>query len=700
MAAYRAVRLSNGAKKFRRTSERNPNQRGLGGLAYTMKTVSRPDSGGAFHPKRSWSRTNSFQPTTHSAVAEAPMQPSRLPRSHRLRPLRSPVAQLALAAIALAAWPVQGASDEEAVERYMGHVEFLASPEMRGRGAGMPELDEAAAYIARELAEQGVAPAGDGGTYLQPFEVTTGASMGENNLLRVERKRGVSELEPKEDFIPINFSGSGSVEGEVVFAGYGATAEEFDYDDYFHLDVKDKIVLVMRYEPRFFSEETSSEEGDQESDRNRRLTRHSHLIAKAIQARKRGARAVLLVNSRGRGRRGDRLIRFGSVSGPTDAGIPMVQVSSAIAEQWLRGSGRSLRVLERDIEQSERPQSFPLASSLRIRLSVDVEHERAMVSNVAGYLPGNSEEYLIIGAHYDHLGLGGEGSLATNRRAPHLGADDNASGVAAILELARSYARAGELERGILFLAFAGEEIGLLGSSHWVENPTLPLENAVAMFNFDMVGRIERRKLYVGGVGTAEPLEALVQAAASEHGLRVDKSKSGYSSSDHTSFAAKKIPVLFFFSGLHSDYHKPSDSADKIDGAATVEMLAMARQIIDGVAERAQRLVFVEDTPESGRGQRGGDGEQRGYGPWFGSIPDFGEVPNGVKFADVRAGSPAAQAGLQGGDILTRWNDAAITNLYDFTYALRDSKAGDVVTVRVLRGEQEVTAKVTLAPRP
>ena len=607
---------------------------------------------------------------------------------------------LVLAAVVLASWSAQGAADEQAVERYMSHVEYLASPEMRGRGAGMPELDQAADYIARVLKDQGVAPAGQGGTYLQPFEVTTGASMGDDNHLRVERNRGTSELEPKQDFIPINFSGSGSVEGEVVFVGYGATAEEFDYDDYFHLDVKDKIVLVMRYEPRFFSQEAESEEDEGQSGGNRRMTRHSHLIAKAIQARKRGAKAVLLVNSRGRGRRGDRLIRFGSVSGPTDAGIPMVQVSSSIVEQWLRGSGRSLRVLERDIEASKSPQSFPLASSLRVSLSVDVEHERAMVSNVVGYLPGKSEEYLIVGAHYDHLGLGGEGSLAPNRRAPHLGADDNASGVAAILELARSYAHVGELERGILFLAFAGEEIGLLGSSHWVENPTLPLENAVAMFNFDMVGRIEKRRLYVGGVGTAEPFEALVQAAASEHELKVDRSKSGYSSSDHTSFAAKKIPVLFFFSGLHSDYHKPTDSADKIDGATTVEMLAMARQIIDGVAQREERLAFVEVAPESRRDRGGGDGEQRGYGPWFGSIPDFGEVPNGVKFADVRAGSPADQAGLQGGDILTHWNEAAIKNLYDFTYALRDSKVGDVVTVRVLRGEQEVTAKVTLAARP
>ena len=314
------------------------------------------------------------------------MQPHRIPPYTRAHRLRSPAAQLALAALLIVGWPVQGAADEQAVERYMGHVEFLASPQMRGRGAGMPELDEAADYIARALKAQGIAPAGEGGTYLQPFEVTTGASMGEGNSLRVQRNRGTSELEPKQDFIPINFSGSGSVEGEVVFAGYGATAQEFDYDDYFHLDVKDKIVLVMRYEPRFFSEEHSSEEDEGESGGSRRMTRHSHLIAKAIQARKRGAKAVLLVNSRGRGSRRDRLIRFGSVSGPTDAGIPMVQIRATVAEQWLRGSGRSLRPAG---EGHRRVQAAPIvpACGLPAREPVSGCRARARDSQQRGGLP-------------------------------------------------------------------------------------------------------------------------------------------------------------------------------------------------------------------------------------------------------------------------------------------------------------------------
>ena len=623
------------------------------------------------------------------------------PRAHlRLRALT--VALLIAACSALPLLSAPEAVTPDGVERYMEHVRFLASPEMRGRGAGMPELDQAADYIASRFEAAGLEPAGEEGTFLQPFEVTTDASMGDGNSMRVERPSETSELKVGKDFIPINFSGSGEVEGEVAFVGYGATAGEFGYDDYFHFDVTDKIVVILRYEPDFFRE-SGDDDQDGDSDRSRRYTHHSHLIAKAIQARSQGAKAVLLVNGRVRGRRSERLIRFGSVSGPTDAGIPMVQVKRDIVERWLRGSGRSLRLLQRDIEESRQPQSFALAPSFKVHLSVDVEHERATVNNVAGYLPGTSSDYVVVGAHYDHLGLGGENSLSPSSVGKiHPGADDNASGVAVILELAHRYASLDSENRlGILFLAFAGEEIGLLGSSHWVDNPTRPLESAVAMLNFDMVGRIKDGKVYVGGIGSAEPFSELVGEAASATELTVDKSRSSYSSSDHTSFAAKKIPVLFFFSGLHSDYHKPSDTADKINGPAAVTLTGAAEHILDGISDLDGPLAFVETASGSSHGRPSGDGGGGGgYGPWFGSVPDFGEVPNGVKFADVRSGSPAAAAGLKGGDILTHWNDRPVTNLYDFTYALRDSEVGDVITVRVLRDGQEVTAKVTLAERP
>ena len=626
-----------------------------------------------------------------------------LPRRAAVRPAQRLLASAAL--LALLASPAGLAADEReptASERYLEHVRILAAPEMRGRGAGMPELDRAAKYIEDRFRDLGLQPAGEDGTFLQPLEVTTGASMGEDNSLSVTRNRGRSELALEEEFVPINFSSSGDVEGPVAFVGYGATAEEFQYDDYFHFDVADKIVLLLRYEPDFFREDQAEEDERRGRRGERRYTRHSHLIAKAIQARNRGAKAVLLVDGRARGRRAERLIPFGSVSGPTNAGIPMVQVRPDIAEGWLRGSGRSLRVLQRDIESSRKPQTFQLAESVRLSLSVDVEHERAVVNNVVGYLPGATDEYLILGAHYDHLGLGGEGSLAPSRVGQvHHGADDNASGVAAILEFARVHAARQEPSRyGMLFMAFAAEEIGLLGSDHWADNPTRPIGDAVAMLNFDMVGRITDRKLYVGGIGTAEPFESLVEAAGKAHSLRIDRSRSASSSSDHTSFAAKKIPVLFFFSGLHSDYHKPSDTADKINAEAAVDLLAAVHDIVDGVNSLAKRPEFVETSAAAGSGRPGGDGAGGGYGPWFGSVPDFGEVPNGVKFADVRSGSPAAEAGLKGGDILTHWNGKPIQNLYDFTYALRDSEVGDVVEVRYERDGEEASTSVTLAARP
>lgn len=585
--------------------------------------------------------------------------------------------------------------------RYMRHVEFLSSPAMKGRGAGTPELEQAAAYIADRFREAGLQPAGDAESYFQKLTVTTGAKMGADNRFTVTRNRGAAELEPGADYIPINFSAGGEIGGQVVFAGYGISAEEFDYDDYAHFDVKDKIVIVMRYEPDFFEEE--QQRGRR--GRRRRFTRHSHLIAKAIEARNRGAKAVILVEGPSPRRGGDSLIEFGSISGPADAGIPMVQVKHSLVEQWLRGSGRSLRILRRDIDGKQEPQSFALAESLRIDLSVDVDREQAAVSNVAGYLPGETDEFAIIGAHYDHLGLGDQSSLAPSRIGDvHHGADDNASGTAGLIELARHYGRqwqAGEKPlRGLLFLAFAAEEIGLLGSRHWVENPTLPLENAAAMLNMDMIGRIDGGKVYVGGIGTGEPFAQMLEEVKSNYSFTVDVSRSGYSASDHSSFVGKKIPVMFFFSGLHADYHKPSDTADKIDAESAVELLALISELTGKVLDAEARPAFLEGSPESAHGQVSSTGGGGGYGPWFGSIPDFAEVPNGVRFADIRPGSPAEKAGLQAGDILIGWNDKPIQNLYDFTYALRDSAVGDAVQVRFLRGGAERTADVKLAPRP
>ena len=574
--------------------------------------------------------------------------------------------------------------------RYIEHVKFLASPELKGRAAGTPGLEQAAAYIAGQFKQAGLEPGAGGNSYLQPFTVTTGARMGPNNRLVVHAGSSEHGLKLGEDYVPVNFSSAGSVSGPLVFAGYGASAEEFGYDDYTHFDVKDKIVLVLRYEPPQFSESDGKAQ---------HYTHHSHLISKAINARNRGAKAVLLVNGALSEKDEDTLLKFGGIAGPDDAGILMGHVKNAVAEKWFAEAGKSLTDVQTAINEGTQPQSFSFPESMTVSVEVDIERRHATVHNVAGYLPGKSDEYIVIGAHYDHLGLGDQNSLAPSKIGKvHHGADDNASGTAALIELARLFSAQREsLERGLLFLAFAGEEIGLIGSSHWANHPTRPIEQAAAMLNMDMVGRIKKDKVYVGGIGTGSSFEALIKQVNGKHGFKLDRSKSGYSSSDHTSFIAKNIPVLFFFSGLHSDYHKPSDTWDKIDAESAARLVDMVAEIAGELQAADERPTFVKVAPPEHGGRPGGGGG--GYGPWFGSVPDFGEVETGVKFADVTPDSPAAKAGLQSDDILIQFGDKPIENLYDFTYALRDSKVGDVVEVRVLRDGETISAKVTLEQR-
>ena len=311
---------------------------------------------------------------------------------------------------------------------------------------------------------------------------------------------------------------------------------------------------------------------------------------------------------------------------------------------------------------------------------------------------------MIIGAHYDHLGLGEQFSLAPSKAGTvHPGADDNASGTAGVLELAHWFSQEPHHKRGILFLTFAGEELGLLGSSYYVNHPVLPLADAVAMINMDMIGRIRENKIYVGGVGTGTTFAPLLKQAAKTHDFDADiTERGGYGSSDHTSFTTKQVPVLFFFSGLHADYHKPSDTWDKIDAPDATRLLNMIADVMDHLMDDSTRPQFVrvaEAEPPHEEASHSGSATVSGYGPDFGSIPDFTEIPNGVRFADVRPGSPAAKAGLKAGDVLTEFDGKPIQNLYDFTYALRAKKPGQEVLVKVLRGTQTIEAKVLLTER-
>jgi hypothetical protein len=582
-----------------------------------------------------------------------------------------------------------GAADSADPKRYLDDIKALTTPAMEGRGDGSPGLTLAANLIEQRFRALGLQPAGNN-SYLQPFSVITGAKLKDDNRLEIVNGTAKKALKINQDFVPFSFSSSGEISGPVVFAGYGATAKEFNYDDYSHLDVKDKIVVVLRYEPAGFAAKSG----------NHGLTEHSQLITKAINARNHGAKAVIVINGKLGDGEDDTLTRFGSVSGPENAGIRFLQVKNAAAQQWFASAGKSLADVQNQINTSANPASFTFPANLQISLKVNIESTRATVNNVLAYLPGKTDEYVIIGAHYDHLGRGYYASLAPSLIGQiHPGADDNASGTAGVLELARLLApMKGKLQRGILFASFAGEELGLLGSAEWVKEPTLPLDKAVAMLNMDMIGRIKDDKVYIGGVGTGADFKSLLEQEQSKSPFKIEYSAGGYSASDHTSFVAKQIPVLFFFSGLHSDYHKPSDTWDKINAPAAAHLLDFIDDValkIDSEPQRTAFVTVVED--QSGDHTSGGGGG--GYGPYFGSIPDFGQEENGVKFSDVRPGSPAAKAGFKAGDVLVQFGSMPIKNLYDFTDALRRSKVGDVVDVKVMRGGKPITASVKLEQR-
>jgi len=600
--------------------------------------------------------------------------------------------------------PAAGAADPA---RYFNDVKALTTPRMEGRGDGTPGLARAARLLEAEYRRLGLQPAGTP-AFLQAFQVATGAKLAGTNEITQQIGSTRKKLKLNEDFAPFSFSSSGEVSANVVFAGYGVTAPEFGYDDYAAMDATGKIVLLLRYEPAGFATHTS----------NQGMTQHASLVTKAINARNHGARGVVLVNGaqgggNATGPQGgagtaagdpDPLMRFGSVSGPVDARVVFVQGRNRVAQEWLAAGGKSLADLQQQIDRTMQPASFALPDTLRVTVRAGVEMTRATVNNVLAYLPGRTDEYVILGAHYDHLGYGGADSLAPSQIGQiHPGADDNASGAAGLLELARMLAPLnGKLDRGILFASFAGEELGLLGSSEWVKSPTRPLDKAVAMINMDMIGRIKDNKVFVGGVGTGSTFEALLAAARRDSPFQMDYSQSGYAASDHTSFVTRRIPVLFFFSGLHADYHKPSDTWEKInapDATRLLDVIAKVALELNAAGARPEFVAVAPDqNPHAGvtTGVTSGGG---GYGPYFGSIPDFAPVETGVRFSDVQPNSPAARAGLRAGDILVGFGDKSIRDLYDFTDALRSSRVGQVVPVTVLRDGMQLTVSVTLEQR-
>ncbi|HXV82600.1 MAG TPA: M20/M25/M40 family metallo-hydrolase, partial [Candidatus Binatia bacterium] len=564
--------------------------------------------------------------------------------------------------------------------------------ELTGRGVETPGIKLARDYIVQEFSAYGLRPGGDNGTYLQGFETATGVTVKQPTSFALGDR---PSLRLNEDWIPLGFSGSGRVEADAVFVGYGITAKEYSYDDYAGIDAKGKIALVLRYEPPPMDEKSPFQKAP-------RYSNHATLRAKANNARDHGAVGMILIDLNRSGDEKKELLSTLSSLWRGGHQLIAAQVKGGVIEKWLDAQGVSLRTLKEKIDREERPRSRYLPTP-RVTLQVSLEEVRQRTENVVGILPGSDpvlkDQSIVVGAHYDHVGFGHYGARNSSAEGQiHPGADDNASGTAVLLRLAKRLSRSQPTPaRTIVFAAFSGEELGLHGSRHYVNNPPLSLKSTQAMLNLDMVGRLRDDRLTVFGTRSAKELSAIVLEEAQRLSLQVRESDS-IGRSDHISFYNKKIPALHFFTGSHPDYHRPGDTWEKLNIKGMVEITELLLGIVQRVANAKESLNFVSlPSRPPGGGNMGGQGY--GAGAYLGSIPDFGSNDEGVRLAGVSEGSPAALAGLRAGDVIIKLAEIKIQNLEDLMAALRSKKSGDLVEITIVRNSQPLTLKATLRSR-
>lgn len=600
---------------------------------------------------------------------------------------------------ASAGWDSTPAATEA---RLKATVEYLASDELEGRGVGTEGIDIAAEFLARRMRAAGLQPvpgAVDG--HFQPF------TMRGETRLEPDTSFSVAGREPlalNREFRPLSFSASTDFAGPVAFVGYAAVDESKGYNDFAEIDVRGRAVIAMRYEPHDESGKSRLTGGDTWSEQG-------SLVTKAENAAKAGASALLIVNPPNHHGENDRLIAFSRRYTATPSAIPVVMITRDVADDLLaRGGVRDLKTLQALIDAEGKPASAVLADEVTVRGKVSVVNEDIKVRNVVAALPGvgpKAGEWVVVGAHYDHLGFGGRGSFAAaTQRVVHNGADDNASGTAAVLELAERIAASNRpLPRSVLFIFFSAEESGLLGSEHYVENPLVPLEDTVAMLNLDMVGRVRNGDLAVGGRETAAAFESLMTELDEQSPLTLSRmGRVTFGSSDHASFMKKQIPVLFFFSGLHADYHRPTDDADKINYAGIVQAVELGERTLRSLAAmpRQTYVTPARVARDSENADTQPDRGEPGQRPQLGIVPAYSEdpgAPEGIRVTGTVPNSAAADAGLKDGDVLQGIDGRKMRTLEDLVEFLQGAKVGDRVTLQVLRDGGTVDVPITLRAR-
>ena len=503
----------------------------------------------------------------------------------------------AVAATAAASTLVLSAADEPAVspENLRTHLRFLASDQMRGRANGSPELDRAASYIADQFAQAGLQPGGADGWY-QPFRLVAGLTVGEGNQLTISigttSAGGTTAVfSLGTSYYPLSTTGEGSrrFDGlDLMFAGYGIVAPDKSYDDYEGIDVNGKAVVIFSHEPQ--------EQNPTSRLNGTRPIAQTTLRAKAAAARDRGARLLVVVGDPAHASDQADYGLFAQDPDAEDERIPVLRVRRKEAQTIIDAFGLDVRA--RRISEDLVPRSGPLAGA-RATYVEALDKNWRTVRNVVGVLPGRDDarrgEAIVIGAHYDHVGVGGHLSMTPNRVGQiHNGADDNASGTSAVIEMARVAAAAPQrFPRTLVFVAFAGEERGLLGSAHYAANPALPIANTIAMLNLDMVGRA-KGQVDVSGLDASPSLEHdLREAGRAVMGLEIKREGPGEGRSDDSSFIDRRIPAINFFTGFHSDYHRPTDDWELVDVPGTSQVATLALELAAQLAARSSRPEFV-----------------------------------------------------------------------------------------------------------
>ncbi|HSU68188.1 MAG TPA: M28 family peptidase [Tepidisphaeraceae bacterium] len=581
-------------------------------------------------------------------------------------------------------------------------VTYLASDELEGRLIGTPGIEKAADFIAANFSKLGLqtVPGLDG--YFQPFKMTTRV---DPDPAKTVFAVGNQTLKLGDDYVPLRSSAEAEAQGGVVFAGYGISDPTKHYDDYANLDVKGKFVLVMRFEPQEYDAKQKTAHS-RIADKGEDWSTDAQIPQKVRAAVDHGAIGVILVNP-ALYHDDEGLIPFFRRY-PFGAKVPVFQVSVAEADAMLKqGGAPDLKTLQTQIDTSLAPHGLAL-NGVSVRLAFAIKKTEKQVENVVAMLPGegpHANEYVIVGSHYDHLGHGGPGSLAPWSHGIHHGADDNASGTTAMMELADRFAHLGPQQRSIIFIAFTGEEEGLIGSQHFASHPPIALDKVVGMLNLDMVGRLKGEKLLIGGEGTAANFVDLIKKADEGLPLKLGEfGKGGIGPSDHTSFALKKIPVLFFFTGLHMDYHRPTDTADKINYKGMDEVVELGERVVKAMTTMPPQK-YNGSFDASGLLQMAGPTTAPSHGgskATMGAIPDYSqgeEAKGGMRIGGIMPGSPAEKAGLKQGDVVTEFGGTKIDNMIDYTNALGSAKPGQTIKVKIIRDGKPMEIEATPAAK-